>query len=116
MCCCTVVAQKKSNNSATHHPFHFTTFTGGVVVVRAQLVGYSRYTEFYYGYRKRGHFSDSTTCIRLNITPVLTDKLIMGIGGVRQLRYVNDRSLKLGTLQIDSLNFHVSDYDILSSV
>jgi hypothetical protein len=59
---------------------------------------------------------DSTTCIRLNITPVLTDKLIMGIGGVRQLRYVNDRSLKLGTLQIDSLNFHVSDYDILSSV
>ena len=40
----------------------------------------------------------------------------MGIGGVRQLRYVNDRSLKLGTLQIDSLNFHVSDYDILSSV
>jgi len=40
----------------------------------------------------------------------------MGIGGIRQLRYVNNRSLKLGGLQVDSLNFHVSDYDILSSV
>src|SRR5258705_7838411 len=40
----------------------------------------------------------------------------MGIGGIRQLRYVHDRSLKLGTMQVDSLNFHVSDYDILSSV
>jgi hypothetical protein len=117
MCCCTVVAQKKSNNSAkliTQVPF--TTFTGGVVVVRAQLVGYPDTLNFIMDTGSGGISLDSTTCIRLNITPVLTDKLIMGIGGVRQLRYVNDRSLKLGTLQIDSLNFHVSDYDILSSV
>ena len=40
----------------------------------------------------------------------------MGIGGVRQLRYVNNKSLLIGNLQVDSLNFHVSDYDILSSV
>jgi hypothetical protein len=40
----------------------------------------------------------------------------MGIGGVRQLRYVNNKSLLLGNLRVDSLNFHVSDYDILSSV
>ena len=59
---------------------------------------------------------DSTTCIRLNITPVLTDKLIMGIGGVRQLRYVNNQSLIIGKIKVDSLNFHVNDYDILSSV
>ena len=40
----------------------------------------------------------------------------MGIGGIRQLRYVNNQSLILGDMRVDSLNFHVSDYDILSSV
>jgi hypothetical protein len=117
VCCCTVFAQKKSANIAkliTQVPF--TTFTGGVVVIRAQLVGYPDTLNFIMDTGSGGISLDSTTCIRLNITPVLTDKLIMGIGGIRQLRYVNDRSLKLGTLQVDSLNFHVSDYDILSSV
>jgi hypothetical protein len=117
VCCCTVFAQKKSGNSAkliTQVPF--TTFTGGVVVVRAQLIGYPDTLNFIMDTGSGGISLDSTTCIRLNITPVLTDKLIMGIGGIRQLRYVNNRSLKLGTLQVDSLNFHVSDYDILSSV
>jgi hypothetical protein len=117
MCCCTVVAQKKSSYSAkliTQVPF--TTFTGGVVVVRAVLVGYPDTLNFIMDTGSGGISLDSTTCIRLNITPVLTDKLIMGIGGIRKLRYVNNRSLKLGTMQVDSLNFHVSDYDILSSV
>ncbi|HEX3079982.1 MAG TPA: pepsin/retropepsin-like aspartic protease family protein, partial [Puia sp.] len=117
VCCFTAFAQKKSNNNArliTQVPF--TTFTGGVVVIRAQLVGYPDTLNFIMDTGSGGISLDSTTCIRLNITPVMTDKLIMGIGGIRQLRYVNDRSLKLGTLQVDSLNFHVSDYDILSSV
>ena len=117
LCCCTVAAQKKSSYSAkliTQVPF--TTFTGGVVVVRALLVGYPDTLNFIMDTGSGGISLDSTTCIRLNITPVLTDKLIMGIGGIRKLRYVNNRSLKLGTMQVDSLNFHVSDYDILSSV
>jgi Aspartyl protease/PDZ domain len=117
VCSVSAFAQKKSGNSAkfiTQVPF--TTFTGGVVVIRALLVGYPDTLNFIMDTGSGGISLDSTTCIRLNITPVLTDKLIMGIGGIRQLRYVNNRSLKLGTLQVDSLNFHVSDYDILSSV
>ncbi|MEJ0083504.1 MAG: hypothetical protein WDM78_21715 [Puia sp.] len=115
--CFNVFPQKKSNNSAkliTQVPF--TTFTGGVVVIRAQLVGYPDTLNFIMDTGSGGISLDSTTCIRLNITPVLTDKLIMGIGGIRQLRYVNDRSLKLGTMQVDSLNFHVSDYDYTEAV
>jgi Aspartyl protease/PDZ domain len=110
-------AQKNSNSSSkliTQVPF--TTFTGGVVVIRAQLVGYPDTLNFIMDTGSGGISLDSTTCIRLNIIPVLTDKLIMGIGGVRQLRYVNNQSLIIGKLKVDSLNFHVSDYDILSSV
>src|ERR1700676_670190 len=99
----TVRAQKNSNPPSkliTQIPF--TTFTGGVVVVKAQLVGYPDTLNFIMDTGSGGISLDSITCVRLNITPVLTDKLIMGIGGIRQLRYVNDRSLKLGTMQVDS--------------
>jgi PDZ domain/Aspartyl protease len=112
-----IIAQKNSSYSSkliTQVPF--TTFTGGVVVIRAQVVGYPDTLNFIVDTGSGGISLDSTTCIRLNIVPVLTDKLIMGIGGIRQLRYVNNRSMIIGNLKIDSLNFHVSDYDILSSV
>ena len=116
--CSGVQAQKKSNSSSakfiTQVPF--TTFTGGVVVIKAILVGYPDTLNFIMDTGSGGISLDSTTCIRLNIIPVLTNKLIMGIGGVRQLRYVNNQSLILGEMRVDSLNFHVSDYDILSSV
>ena len=117
LCLGNVHAQKNSGGVSrllTQVPF--TTFTGGVVVVDAQLVGFPDTLNFIMDTGSGGISLDSTTCIRLNILPVLTDKLIMGIGGVRQLRYVNNRSLIMGGLRTDSLNFHVSDYDILSSV
>jgi predicted aspartyl protease len=109
-------AQKNTGNAKLITEIPFTTFTGGVVVVRAQLVGYPDTLNFIMDTGSGGISLDSTTCIRLNITPAGTDRLIMGIGGVRQLRYVNNKSLIIGNLQVDSLNFHVSDYDILSSV
>jgi predicted aspartyl protease len=116
--CNAVPAQKNSSSSSAKliAEVPFTTFTGGVVVVRARLVGYPDTLNFIMDTGSAGISLDSTTCIRLNIHPVLTDKLIMGIGGVRQLRYVNSQSLLIGNIQVDSLNFHVSDYDILSSV
>lgn len=117
LCIAGVQAQKNSSSSAkliTQVPF--STFTGGVVVVKAQLVGYPDTLNFIMDTGSGGISLDSTTCIRMNITPILTDKLISGIGGIRRLSYVNNQSLLLGKIRVDSLNFHVSDYDILSSV
>ena len=48
----------------------FTTFTGGVVVVRAQLVGFPDTLNFIMDTGSGGISLDSTTCIRLNIMPV----------------------------------------------
>lgn len=115
--CNSTSAQKKpiSSPSKLITQIPFTTFTGGVVVVRAILVGVPDTLNFIMDTGSGGISLDSTTCIRLNITPVLTDRLITGIGGVRQLKYYNNQSLIIGNLRVDSLNFHVSDYDILSS-
>jgi predicted aspartyl protease len=110
-------AQKTNSPNAeliTQVPF--TTFTGGVVVIRARVVGFPDTLNFIMDTGSGGISLDSTTCLRLKIEPVMSDRLIMGIGGIRQLRYVNNKSLVIGNMQVDSLNFHVSDYDILSSV
>lgn len=111
-------AQKNSNNQASKYitQVPFTTFTGGVVLIKAQLVGFPDTLNFIMDTGSAGISLDSSTCVRLNIDPALTDRLIMGIGGVRQLKYVSKRSLRIGSIQLDSLDFHVSDYEILSSV
>ncbi len=110
-------AQKKNNNSPSKliTQIPFTTFTGGVVVLRATIIGIPDTLNFIMDTGSGGISLDSTTCIRLNITPVLTDRYITGIGGIRQLKFYNNQSLVIGNLTVDSLNFHVSDYDILSS-
>jgi predicted aspartyl protease len=94
----------------------FTTFTGGVILIRAQLDGFPDTLNFVMDTGSAGISLDSTTCVRLNINPVLTDRQILGIGGVRQLKNVVNRSLTIGNMRIDSLDFHVSDYELLSSV
>ncbi len=111
-----ILAQKNSTFSArqiTRIPF--STFSGGIVVIRAQLAGYPDTLNFIMDTGSAGISLDSTTCIRMNIIPVQTDKLISGVGGVRTISYVNNQSLLLGQIRIDSLYFHVGDYQILSS-
>src|SRR5664279_4402168 len=107
-----IQAQKSSGNARLITQIPFTTFTGGVVVVRAQLIGYPDTLNFIMDTGSGGISLDSATCIRLNINPTGTDRLIMGIGGVRQLRYVNNKSLLIGNLQIDILIFQFMNNNI----
>ncbi len=94
----------------------FTTFTGGVVVIKAQLADYPDSLNFILDTGSGGISLDSLTCVRLKINPESSDKTIRGIAGIRQVKFVYNEHLRLGGLNIDSLDFHVSDYDILSSV
>ncbi len=59
---------------------------------------------------------DSTTAEYLKLKPVPSDRTIRGIAGIRQVSFVHNEKLKLGTLTIDSLNFHINNYDILTAV
>jgi hypothetical protein len=111
-----VHAQKKLTFSAKLiSQVPFSTFAGGIVVVRAQLAGYPDTLNFIMDTGSAGISLDSTTCMRLNIIPIQTDKLIRGVGGERRLSFVYNQSLLLGQLKVDSLNFHVGNYEILGS-
>src|SRR5690606_31542648 len=45
-----------------------------------------------------------------------SDRSIRGIGGIRKVSFLNDRQLHFPNLTVDSLDFHVNNYDILTSV
>jgi hypothetical protein len=94
----------------------FTTLQGGVILLHARLGNHPDTLNFILDTGCGGISLDSLTCIKLGIIPVLSDRTIRGLGGVRQMKFVYDQSLFFPSLSVDSLNFHVSDYDLISSV
>lgn len=59
---------------------------------------------------------DSTTANFFGIKGSPSTRTIRGIGGIRNVSFLNNRKLHLPGLTIDSLNFHISDYALLTSV
>jgi|GEM_PF-45385 len=96
--------------------FSFNTFTGGVVVIRAQFGDYPDTLNFIMDTGSGGISLDSGTCQRLKIHTEASDKTIRGIAGIRQVNFIYKQKLRLSGLTVDSLDFHVNDYDVLSSV
>lgn len=96
--------------------FPFTTFTGGVMLFRARLGDFPDTLNFILDTGSGGISLDSGTCERLKLRPLPSDKTILGIAGVRPVKFLYNQTLRLPGLNVDSLNFHVNDYDILTSV
>ena len=96
--------------------FPFTVFTGGVILLKARLGDFPDSLNFILDTGSGGISLDSLTCVRLRLDPEPSDRTILGIAGIRQVKFLYNRTLRLPGLNVDSLNFHVNDYDILSSV
>lgn len=96
--------------------FPFTVFTGGVVLLKARVGNFPDSLNFILDTGSGGISLDSATCVQLRMSPEPSDKTIVGIAGTRQVKFLYNQQLHLPGLTVDSLNFHVNDYDILSSV
>jgi hypothetical protein len=96
--------------------FPFTVFQGGVILLRAQLNNFPDTLNFILDTGSGGISLDSGTCERLRLSPQQSDKTILGIAGIRQVKFLYNETLLLPGLKVDSLDFHVNDYDILTSV
>jgi len=59
---------------------------------------------------------DSSTCVEFDIPLRPSDTTITGIGGVHKVSFAFDQSLNLPGLKINHLNFHVNNYEVLTSV
>lgn len=96
--------------------FPFSLFTGGVILVRAQFEDFPDSLSFILDTGSGGISMDSTTCTRLRLDPQPSEKTIRGIAGIHNVKFLYNRTLHLPGLTMDSLNMHINDYDILSSV
>jgi hypothetical protein len=96
--------------------FSFKQFSGGVVVLKARLNDIPDSLNFILDTGSGGISIDSLTCLTYNLPTVPSDRTIRGIAGVRNVKFSNNNTLHLPGLRVDSLNFHINDYEILSSV
>jgi hypothetical protein len=96
--------------------FPFKQYSGGVMVVQARLGNIPDTLNFILDTGSGGISLDSSTCTEFNISKVASDTTITGIGGIRKVPFVFDETLHLPGLEVNHLNFHVNDYQVLTSV
>lgn len=94
----------------------FTQLTGGVVILRATLDNFPDTLSFILDSGSSGISLDSSTVAYLKLTPQASDKTIRGIAGIKKVGFLYKRKLNFPRLTIDSLDFHVNDYSILTTV
>ena len=94
----------------------FTQLTGGVVILKAQLDDFPDTLNFVLDSGSSGISLDSTTVAYLKLNPIESDRTIRGIAGIKKVGFLYNRKLRFPNLTVDSLNFHVNDYSVLTSV
>lgn len=96
--------------------FKFIQLTGGVILLQGKFDTFKDTLNFVLDTGSGGISLDSTTALYFGVKPEPSNRLIRGIAGVRNVSFLNNKKLHLPGLSIDSLNFHVSNYDILTAV
>ncbi|MEP7254435.1 MAG: aspartyl protease family protein [Ferruginibacter sp.] len=96
--------------------FPFKQFSGGVMVIQAKFANVPDTLNFILDTGSGGISLDSSTCVEFNIPLTPSDTTITGIGGIRKVSFAFDQTLNLPGLKVEHLNFHVNDYEVLTSV
>lgn len=120
-CCLSLVGDGKSQEEFVEQArmlsrFKFTQFTGGVVLLRGQFASFPDSLNFILDTGSGGISLDSTRVVEFGLNPEPSDRFIRGIAGIRKVSFLNNQTLRLPNLVIDSLNFHINNYDILANV
>lgn len=113
--CC---AQDNSNFTPAKFitKFSFKQLNGGVVLLQATVDTISQKLNFILDTGSGGISLDSTTAIDLNIINVPSGRTITGIAGVREVNYARNHRLNLPGLVVDSLDFYINNYEVLTGV
>jgi len=96
--------------------FSFRQFSGGVIVIKGRINDIKDSLNFILDTGSGGISLDSQTVGQLKLPVKASDKTIRGIAGIRKVNFCYNNTLQLPGLSVDSLNFHINDYDILASV
>lgn len=94
----------------------FIQLTGGIIILQARFANFPDTLNFILDTGSSGISLDSTTVEYLGLKPTPTEKTIRGIAGIRKVSFLYNQKLHFPRLTIDSLNFHINDYSILTAV
>ena len=113
-----VIAQKTlvQPSSKLLTTFRFVLLTGGIILLKGTIDNKEDSLTFILDTGCGGISLDSATVERLGFLREKSNKTIKGIAGTRKIDFTNNHRLNLPTLTVDSLNFHINDYDLLTSV
>ena len=95
--------------------FKFKMLTGGIITLKARVSNFPDTLNFILDTGSGGISLDSATSEKLKITTQRSDRTIRGIAGIRRVKFAYHQVLHLPGLSVDSLNFHVNDYEVLTS-
>jgi len=96
--------------------FPFRQLTGGVIIIQAKFNKITEPFNFILDTGSGAISLDSSTAAEFNIAHIPSGKSINGIAGSSEVDYTKNNKLVLPGLTVDSLDFYINNYDILSSV
>jgi PDZ domain/Aspartyl protease len=96
--------------------FDFTQMTGGVIIMQGLFESYPDTLNFILDTGSGGISLDSATTEYFGMKGTPSNRTIRGIAGIRNVSFLNNKKLRLPGLTVDSLNFHINDYSILTAV
>lgn len=94
----------------------FVQLTGGIVIVQGKLSNHPDTLNFILDTGSSGISLDSSTAEYLQLKPIPTERTIRGIASVHKVSFLYNQELKFPGLTVDSLDFHINDYSILTAV
>lgn len=95
--------------------FPFSILEGGVILVKATIDPYPDSLTFILDTGSGGISLDSTTVSELGIPTVPSEMMLRGIGNMKKLHYAYDKTLHLPRFDVEHLDFHINDYELLTS-
>ncbi len=96
--------------------FPFRQLTGGVILVQARFNKIPTPLNFIFDTGSGAISIDSSTAEEFNIPHIPSGRTINGIAGIMEVDYTQNNTLAFPGLKVDSLDFYVNNYDILTSV
>ena len=94
----------------------FKQYSGGVMVVQARLNDIPDTLNFILDTGSGGISLDSSTCAQYNLQARYSDTMVTGMGSSHKAKFIYNQKLHFPGLTVDDLDFHINNYEVLTSV
>jgi hypothetical protein len=93
----------------------FTQLTGGIMILHATFDDFKDSLNFVLDTGSGGISLDSTTCDYYQLKVIPSDRIVRGIAGMKYVSFTNGHSIHMEGITVKDLDFHINNYEILSS-